>query len=382
MTRPNSRIEVVPVRGRRLRRAFIKLPWSIYRGDPNWVPPLIMDMKTALNPAKHPFYGHSEAAFFLAYRDGEPAGRIAAIHNRRHVDFHHEAIGFFGFFECADHDAVAAALFETAAAWLRERGLGAMRGPASFSTNEQVGLLVEGLDVPPVVLLPYNPAYYRRLLEGAGFERVKTLVAYRQVGNATPEYLVRASDAVARRTGARVRPIDMKRFAEELDTIQTIYRDAWEKNWGFVPMTEAEVSHMAKELKPVVDPDFVMIAELADGTPVGFAITLPDFNHALIHLNGRLLPFGILKLFWYRRSIHRIRIMGLGLLEEYRGRGIDVMFYRRIFDVGRSKGITHAEFSWVLEDNEAMRRPLDRIGSDVYKRWAVYEKGISDNPPE
>ena len=377
MTVPGTGVEVRRVTDARQQRDFIRFPWSIYKGDPNWVPPLVMDMKVALNRDKHPFYEHSDAIFFIAYRDGRPVGRIAGIDNTRHNEFHDESVGFFGFFECIDDAGVAGALFDAAADWLKPRGLTAMRGPTSFSTNDMTGFVIEGFDSPPVVLMPSNPRYYEPLLFRCGLERVKTMVALELSNNEAPEYLVRAAKVVARRAKARVRPIDMKKFAYELAIVQTIYRDAWEKNWGFVPMTEAEVEFMAKELKPAVDPEFVMIAELEDGTPIGFAIALPDYNQALIHIrNGRLLPFGILKLLWYRRSIDRIRIMALGMLEEYRGRGIDAMLYHQIFETGKNKGITHAEFSWILEDNEAMRRPLYRLGGRVYKRFALYEKPL------
>lgn len=378
MTVTGTDVQVRRVTDARQKRDFIRLPWSIYEGDPNWVPPLIMDMKTAFNRDKHPFYQHSDAVFFIAYRDGRAVGRIAAIDNTRHVEFHDERVGFFGFFECIDDADVAGALFEAAADWLRGRDLVAMRGPTSFSTNDITGFVIEGYDSPPVLLMPYNPRYYEPLLFRCGFERAKTMVAFEQLSNQAPDYLVRAAKVVGKRTGVRLRPIDMKNFESELEVVQGIYRGAWEKNWGFVPMTEAEVAFMAKELKPAVDPDFVMIAELEDGTPVGFSLTMPDYNHALIHLrNGRLLPFGILKLLWYRRSIDKVRIMALGLLEEYRGRGIDAMLYHNIFETGKSKGITCAEFSWVLEDNEAMRRPLDRLGGHVYKRYALYDKPLA-----
>jgi GNAT superfamily N-acetyltransferase len=334
-------------------------------------------MKVVLNRAKHPFYQHSDAEFYVAYKDGRPAGRIAAIDNRRHVEFHDEPVGFFGFFECVDDEDVARSLFQAAEDWLRPRGLTALRGPTSFSTNDVAGLLIEGFDSPPVILMPYNPRYYERLLFGLGFERVKVLLAYEQIGNEAPEYLRRATAVIARRTGARLRPLDMKNFDEELAIIQRIYADAWEKNWGFVPMTEAEVEFMARELKPAVNPELVPIAELDDGTPVGFAIALPDYNHALIHLrSGRLFPLGLLKLLWYRRSIYRIRILALGLVEGQRGRGIDAMLYQWIFDAGRRNGITHAEFGWVLEDNEAMRRPIEKLGSRGYKRYGLYEKPL------
>lgn len=370
--------EILPVRTVNERRAFIRLPWSVYRGDPNWVPPLLQDMRIMLDPRKHPFHRHSDVQLFLALRGGRPVGRIAAIHNRNHVEFHGEPVGFFGFFETIDDQRVAEALFSAAGDWLASRGLETMRGPTSFSTNEEAGLLVEGFDSPPVVMMTYNPPYYVRLFESAGFRASQTVVAYFLHSEQPPEYLERVVRRIQQRTRVTVRGIRMKEFDREVERIRSVYNSAWERNWGFVPMTEAEFEHMAADMKQVVDPDLALIAETPEGEPVGFALALPDMNEALKHANGRLLPFGLLRILWHARKIHRLRVLTLGLVPEYRGRGLDAVLYHRVFSVGNSKGFDEGEFSWVLEDNEAMRKPLDRMGARVYKRYRFYDRSLRD----
>ncbi len=369
-------VDVRPVRGGGDLDAFIRLPWKIYEGDPNWVPPLIRDMKTMLDPEKHPFHQHSDMQLYLATRDGVPVGRIAAIHNRRHVEFHGEPVGFFGFFESESDPEVASALFEAASAWLRSRGLKTMRGPTSPSTNDISGLLVDGFDDPPMIMMPYNPPFYVDLVTGAGFEEAKGLVAYVHRDQEPPEHLVRGAKLVQKRYGVSVRSLRMKEFDEELERIQELYNAAWEANWGFVPMTDEEFRFLARELKPAVDPDLVLVAEDSAGEPIGFALCLPDFNVAIKHADGRLFPFGLLKILWHSRNIHRMRVLTLGLVEAWRGKGVDALMYLEIFRRGAARGITEGEFSWILEDNELMRRPMDRIGARVYKRYALYDRPL------
>lgn len=366
-------VEVIPVEGDETREAFIRLPWGLYGDDPHWVPPLLRDMRRMLDPRVHPFHAHSRVRPFLALRGGRPVGRIAAIHNRRHQEFHGEDVGFFGFFESVRDPAVSGALLDRAAAWLRGRGLGALRGPTSFSTNEQAGLLVEGFDGPPVVLMPYNPPYYEELLADYGFRTAKTLLAYYIDEQEPPEYLKRAGRIVERRTGVGVRALRMEDFGQELATVRHIYNSAWEDNWGFVPMTDAEFEHMADELRPILDPNLALIAETSEGEAVGFVLALPDFNQVLIHLDGRLFPLGWLKALWHRRKIFRMRVITLGLLESYRGKGIDALLYLHIIRKGAARGVTFAELSWVLEDNDRMNRPLERLGGTVYRRYRVYD---------
>lgn len=371
-----GRVEVRPVTRDDELRAFIRLPWRIYRNDPAWVPPLRRDVRRMLDPAVHPFHRHSDVRTFLALRDGRPVGRIAAIHNRRHVEVHDEPVGFFGFFESVEDPEVSSALFDAAAGWLRERGLEVMRGPTSFSTNEETGLLVEGFDRPPAILMPHNPPYYPRLVRDYGFHEAKTLLAYWLEAESAPERLVRIADAVRERSDLTVRSLDMNRFDEELARVKRIYNAAWEENWGFVPMTEAEFDYMAAELKPVLDPDLAIFVEDADGRAVGFGLSLPDYNMAIRHADGRLFPFGLLKIRWHARKIDRLRVLALGLLPEYRRRGVDGILYVETFRRGLARGIDSGEFSWVLEDNERMKRPLERMGAHVHKRYRLYDVGL------
>jgi GNAT superfamily N-acetyltransferase len=371
-------IRVEPADGGRTFEHFLKLPYRIYAHDPNWVAPLLRDVRTMFDRAKHPFHEHSEVQPFVAYRGRRPVGRITAIHNRNHVAFHEEPVGFFGFFESIDDPAVAAALFERAAEWLRERGLETMRGPTDFSTNEVCGLLVEGFDSPPAIMMPYQPACYEPLLLDAGFTVAKTLLAYHLTNNVPPAMLLARAERLAERLQVRLRTLRMGEFEVELDRVRDIYNRSWEKNWGFVPMTDAEIRFMAQELKPIVarDPEQVVFAETLEGEPIGFALWLKDYNQALIHARGRLFPFGLLKILWHARRIDFCRVLTLGLVPEYRGKGIDNLLYLAIFREGAAKGMQAGEFSWILEDNLPMRKPLERIGATVYKRYRLYDRPV------
>jgi hypothetical protein len=378
VTASAAAIQIVPADGRREFRQFVRLPYRIYEGEPNWVAPLLRDVKTMFDRTKHPFHLHSEVQAFLALRDGDPVGRIAAVHNRNHVAFHEEQIGFFGFFECVDDQAVADALFQRSGEWLRERGLQTMRGPASFSTNDVAGLLVDGFDRPPTIMMSYNPPYYVGLVEGAGFEAVKTVVTYHLDNNIPPEYLRKREARLTERLDVRIRYLRPRQFEEELGLVRYIYNRAWEKNWGFVPMTDEELKFMAHELKQVVvrDPEQVMFVETSDGDPIGFAFWLKDYNQALIHARGRLFPVGLLKILWHSRKISACRVLTLGLIPEYRHKGIDNLLYIRIFREGAALGVAEGEFGWILEDNLAMRKPLEKIGSRVSKQYRFYDRPL------
>ena len=373
MTQPASVLRVAPVETRADLKRFIDLSWAIYRGDPHWVPPLKRDVHAAFDSAKHPFHLHSEAQPYLAVRGGEVVGRICAIRNRNHEALHEEAVGFFGWFECVDDPDVAEALFDAARGWLRERGLTAMRGPASFSTNEITGLLVDGEEGPPALLLAHNPPWYPPLLEGCGLRKVKDLYAWDIVEGNWPEHLFRAEKLVTRRYGTRIRTLDMSRFDEEVLLIRRLYNSAWERNWGFVPMTDAEMDHMAAELKPIIDPDLALFAETPDGEVIGFALALPDFNQVLHKLNGRLTPLALAKILWYKRRVTRLRVLILGLLSEWRGKGIDVLLYLAIFRNGTAAGMREADLSWILEDNHKMNAAIERLGGRIYRTYRVYE---------
>lgn len=371
-------VDVVPADDRKTFRDFLHLPYRIYEGDPNWVAPLLRDVRTAFNPKKHPFHQHSEVQPYVAYRNGEPVGRIAAIHNRNHVAFHEEPVGFFGYFECIDDSEVAAALFDRTAEWLRERGLETMRGPTSFSMNEVAGLLVMGFDRPPTIMMPYNPKYYVDLVEGAGFEEAKSLIAYHLPHSVPPEKLVKLESKLEKRLGVRTRTIDMDDFEGELQRLRDLYNEAWEKNWGFVPMTDAEIDFMAHELKPLVKriPTQVIFAEREDGETIGFTLFLMDANQALIHAKGRLFPFGLFKILKHLPKMDYCRVLTLGLVPEARGQGIDNLLIMALFRHGAAAGTIGGEFSWILEDNTAMRKPLERIGSEISKRFLLYDRPI------
>ena len=342
-----------------------------------WVAPLRMDVATLLSRTKNPFFEHAQAEYFVAERDGAMVGRIAAIRNAAHGAFHPEEkhVGFFGFFECVDEQEVADALFTAAAEWLRGQCLPVMRGPASPSTNDECGLLVDGFDTPPCIMNPHNPRYYAGLLERAGFAKVMDLLCYEGSGD-PPRRLVEGARKMAERYRIRLRALDMSRFDEEVALIKQVYNAAWEKNWGFIPMTDHEIDHLARALKPVVVPEIVVFAEI-DGKVIGMGVSIPDFNVALKHNpSGRLLPLGLLKILWHRRGISRIRTLILGVLPEYRRTGADALMYDWTWREGNKLGYFWGEASWLLETNAAIRNGMERMGFRVYKTLRMYDKTL------
>lgn len=312
-----SELEVRPVSSKKEMGEFIRLPWKIYRDNPHWVPPLLLQLKKNLDRKKNPFFEHSQVEFFLCQDRKEVVGRIAAILNENHNAFHDEKTGFFGFFESVQDFKVAKSLLDASSKWVKEKGMNLLRGPTSFSTNDECGLLIEGFDSSPMVMMPYSPRYYLDFMEAYGFVKSKDLLAYVMYRQPLPERLSRSAELIRKRRGIKLRSLDLKDFDNEVDRLREIYNSAWEKNWGFVPMTDREFVHMAKDLKSIVDPDFAIIAEI-DGDPVGFSLALPDINQALKKINGRLLPFGILKLLWYMKKIDAIRVITLGVKKSYR----------------------------------------------------------------
>jgi GNAT superfamily N-acetyltransferase len=371
-------VSVTPVAGRADLERFLRLPWRIYAGDPHWVPPLLADVRAALNAAQHPFHQHAEVATFLARSGRDVVGRIAAIVNRAHNEFHGDRVGFIGLFEAIEDQGVADALFATAESWLRERGMQVVRGPVNLSTNEEVcspGVLVEGWHRPPVILMGHAPPYYGRLFERAGYAKAKDVHSFWIEGAEPPPRLRRAYDRLMRDDTVRIRSLDMRRFEQEVATIQRVYNSAWERNWGFVPMTAAEVDHMARQLKSVANPKLCAFAEVA-GETVGFALGLPDYNMALRHVNGRLFPLGLFRLLWHRRSINTARIITLGIVPGYRNRGLDAALIAHVNIEGGRAGIWRGECSWILEDNWEMRRGLERAGAVADKTYRIFEKPL------
>jgi GNAT superfamily N-acetyltransferase len=340
------------------------------------------DVALLLSRTKNPFFEHADAEYFLAERDGAVVGRITAIANRLHNEFQHDKVGFFGFFESVNEQAVADALLHAAAKWLRALGFDTMRGPVSFSTNDESGLLVDGFETPPVLMMPHNPRYYLPLLERAGFTTAKNLLVY-QHGSSNgrspplPERLARASELITQRLGITLRPLRMKEFGAEVERVKELYNKAWERNWGFVPMTDHEIDHLAEQFKPVVVPDLVPFVE-KDGKVIGFALALPDLNTILrTNRSGRMFPV-ILKLLWAlkTRRVHRCRITLLGVLPEYRGKGIDAVLYHWIWTRGGRLGYGWGEAGWILEDNVAMNAGLVKMGFQVYKTYRLFDRPL------
>jgi len=360
-------------------RRFIDFPYRHYRGDPLWVPPLRRDVATLLSRTVNPFFQHADMACFLAERPGGTVvGRIAAITNDAHGRVHPEeaTVGFFGMLESVDDQAVADALFAAAAGWLRERKMTVMRGPMNLSTNDDCGLLVDGFATPPVVMMPHNPRYYRALLERAGFAKVMDLLAYEGGRDSVPERLRAAVPKLAERYHIALRPLDMKHFWRDVEQVKELYNKAWEKNWGFIPMTDAEMNHLAKQLKPVVVPDLVVFASI-DERLIGFAIALPDFNVALrSNRSGRLFPFGLFRILWNQRKINRARVITLGVVPEFRRTGADALMYEWLWSHAHARGMPWGESSWILETNAAMRNALERMGFTVYKTYRVYDRRL------
>ncbi|MEI7934394.1 MAG: GNAT family N-acetyltransferase [Chlorobiaceae bacterium] len=375
-------IEIRQVRNKKEKKQFIIFAWQIYRKDPeldrNWVPPVIDDYMKTLDTAVFPLYDHADLALFTAWKDGVMAGTIAAIENRRHNDFHADKVGFWGFFECINDQSVANALFDAAAVWLKKKGLNAMRGPISPSMNDQCGMLTKGYDSPPVFLMLYNPPYYNDLVLNYGHQIAQELLAWYIDQKAIDiERLRRISEHVKKREGLTVRIMNMKDFDGEIERIREIYNKAWEKNWGFVPMTNKEFDFLAKSLKPLANPNYIYFVEDRNKRTVGFSLSLPDVNQALKHVNGNpFSPFGLLKYLWYSRNISMVRTITMGVLPEYRNKGVDSILNTEIADYGGKHGVFAAEMSWVLKVNEAMSKLAKVIGGTPYKEYVIYEAAL------
>jgi GNAT superfamily N-acetyltransferase len=354
---------------------FLRLPWQIYRGHPHWVPPLLQDVRFKLDRSRHPFFEHARMELFLARRGPQVVGRVAAIVDDRHNEFHKERTGFFGMFECADDPEAAGALFAAAELWCKDAGMDRLRGPMNLSMNDECGFLLEGFDSDPVLMMPYNPRYYLALAEGYGLAKIKDLYAFLKDEVGVVDRIATLVERVKKREGVVVRPLDMRRLEADVAAIQEIYNSAWEPNWGFVPMTASEMDLMAKQLKPIAEPELVLFAEVG-GRPVGVSITLPDYNHVLKHLNGRLGPIGILKWFYYKRRITGLRSLVFGLLPEYRRTGINTVLYYETEVRGARLGYKWCEMSWNLEDNDLINRFDAAVGGKLYKKYRIYEKAI------
>jgi len=371
-------VTIRPVRSKADERRFIGFIYTHYRDSEHWVPPLRMERRKLIDTRKNPFYRHAERELFLAERAGRVVGRIGAIVNHNHNRHHDDRVGFFGFFESIDDQAVAAALFEAAKGYLRGRGMDAMRGPANPSVNDEYGLLVEGFDLPPAVMMPYNPPYYAKLLEGCGLRKAKDLYAFRGATQTTLDVpkIKRANEIFKKRSGLTYRSLDMKDFPAEIERIKRIYNRAWQGNWGEVPMTDAEFDALAKDLKPVVRPELVIIAETAEGAVAGFGLSLPDINIALKDNRGGGLLRGLWYLFTRRSKIDLSRILVCGVLPEYRRTGAAGVLFYELAARAHALGYRWGEASWILEDNVMMIRAAEAMQSRKDKTYRIYQMGI------
>lgn len=379
-------IEIVECTTPKERRRFIEFQWEVYKDDPYWVPPLISERTAFYDKSKNPFFEHSDAAMFMALRDGRTVGTIVAIQNNRHNAIHHDRVGFFGGFETINDDAVSAALFDAARAWLQARGLTTLRGPTTLSMNDECGLLVDGFDSPPKVLMPYNPRYYVDLIERRGFVKAMDLWAWwvptaLAVEKIKPK-LDRLVEMAQKRKPFTIRTMDFNKLEAEVAAVKGIYADesgAWHANWGHVPMTEHEVDHVVKGLKQFADPDFINIVEY-QGKPIGLSLCLPNVSRPLqkAYPNPRTPElWTLVKFLWYRRTmVDSVRVLLLGVLPEYRMNGVDVALLKAMLETAIRKGYSGAEMGWVLENNDAMNRIMPLAGSRVYKTYRIYDLAI------
>lgn len=370
-----SQLVVQPVTSFWDRRRFLALPWQLYKGDPNWIPPLRGNQKEMVNYKKHPFYDDAEIQTFLAQRDGRTIGRIAAIVNHAHNRRYSESRGFFGFFECEDDPAAATALFEAAKSWLREKGMTTLRGPTNPSLNYECGLLIDGFDSPPTFMMTYNPPYYQKLIEGCGLVKTQDLFAFWghvEMLSGLDKKLEFIVNECQRRFEIKLRKLDTKRFDAEVRMFLDIYNQSLVGTWGFVPISPAETAHMAAGLKMLIVPEMTTVAEI-DGRPVGAVFGLLDFNPRIKLIDGKLFPFGFMRLLWNRKGIKRIRVISTNVIPEYQKWGVGLLIVAQLVPEVQAWGIEEAEFSWVLESNTLSHGTLKRGGAKITKTYRLFD---------
>ncbi len=378
MTATDVRIE--PVTNRRELESFIMFPFKLYRSHPYWVPPLIGERFKHFDPDRNPFYEHAEVQLFRAMRAGKTVGTIAAIADELHVQVWHEPVGFFGEFEVIEDYDVAAALFSAARQWLARRGREIMRGPVNLNmVYDEAGLLIDGFDGRPVIMMTYNPPYYQTFMERYGLVKAKDLYAYivdiasfgPNLENLPPR-VSRVARIARERYGVKVRPLDFDRFEEEVELIRPIFCEAWSKNWGSLPISDAELTYVSEGLRDIIDPALVYLGFI-DGRAVGWFAGLPDYNQVAYHLNGRLFPIGWAKFLWYRRKITGLRAWAMGVLEEHRLKGVESLFYEEVSRAAVRKGYQWVEMSLILEDNYKISRAIETLGGKIYRTYRIYD---------
>ena len=372
-------LEIKPVRSRRELDAFIKLPFRLYAGEKYWVPPIIADRRRFLDRAKNPFFEHGEAEYFLAWRDGRVAGRVTAQVDRNLWAFQNNRWGQFGFFECEDDPEVARALVDAASGWLRARRRDHAIGPLDFSTNHECGLLVDGFELRPQVLENWHHPYYAGLLEGCGFVKEMDLYKWSLHVSGRSEVmpiLFEMAEKLEPEHGITIRGMRRRDMQGEIARFMEIYNAAWERNWGFVPLTEPEIRHYAKELRPILDENWAMVAETKEGETVGVALTLPDYNQVLKKLNGRLLPFGWFTALRERKKIDKVRVFALGVKPDYQHTGVAAGLYKRHYEMAASTPQDGGETGWILEVNKPMNRGMEAMGGKIVKTYRIYGKDL------
>ena len=371
-----TNVDVIEVESSDLLKKFITYPNQLYKDCPQYIWPLLSERKAFFDFKKNPFYKSARVKLFVAMRDGQVCGRVATCINFKHNDYHSEKVGFFGFFDTPDDYDIAHKLLKTAMITVKKEGMEKMRGPMNFSTNHEVGFLVDGFDTPPCIMMTYNFPYQPKLAEKFGLKKCMDLLAFRITDeHGISPRIEKVVEKMQQRSEITLRQINVSDFDNEVKRINDIYNQAWSYNWGFVPMDEEEFAHTAKDMKQIFDPDLVFIAEYK-GRPVAFSLALPDFNQALIHLKGRLLPFGLLKLLWHtkvRNKIDTLRFITFGVIPEFQKRAVDSLMYIQSFKKGVEKGYRSAEISWVLETNELMCRAAEQMGAKYYKKYRIME---------
>ena len=375
-------VTIRPVGSRRERKRFVKVPFQLHRDHPQWVAPLIFERMEFLNPSKNPWFDHAEAQLFVAERDGEPVGRISAQIDNRWDEFQGGNDALFGFFETVEDPEVARALFEAAREWSAARGRERMLGPMDFTTNDELGILIEGFERRPMILEPWHPPFYQRLIEAEGFEKAMDLLMWElqfgelKEGEAFDPSIHEAAKKALEDEGITIRNMRKRDMTAEVKRFMDVYNEAWGNNWGFVPITDAEVAYQAKHLKQVLDENWTYIAE-KDGEAVGAALTLPDINQVMAKLNGRLLPFGWLKFLTGKPKIDQLRVFALGVKHDYRHTGVAAGLYlRHLEEAAKPGGIGGGEMGWILETNKPMNRAMEGMGGKVVKRYRLYERAL------
>ena len=358
-------------------KQFIKLPFTLYKNDKYWVAPLIKELERHLDIRKNPFFEYAEVEFFLVTDGQKIVGRISAHTNPNHNAFHEDKKGFFGFFESINNQEVANLLFSAAEQWLKEKGCDVISGPFNFNTNDECGLLVSGFDSSPFFMMTHHHAYYQELFENYGFKKAMDLYAWYLESDTMPNFLELVGKKMEKNQLFSVRSLNKDDLKSDIEKVFTIYQKAWEKNWGFVPMSKNEFINLVNTLLPILDPDLVFIAE-CKGVPVGFSVALPNFNYLLKKIKGgRITPLNLLKIILYKNKIDSARIITMGVIHEYHGKGIDTLFYYHTWKNALSKGYRKGEFSWVLETNEMMNKIARHLGANIHKTYRIYELNIN-----